>query len=71
MAGNAGAFTKTWAFLDFGAGVLALVSLSSAVLWGLAATDRLILHSKHRLLARASTAPPRWPACSFSRSMCG
>ncbi|MGO4423752.1 hypothetical protein AB4Z54_34975, partial [Streptomyces sp. MCAF7] len=50
--GNAGAFTKTWAFLDFGAGVLALVSLSSAVLWGLAATDRLILHSKHRLLAQ-------------------
>lgn len=52
VAGNAGAFTQTWAFLDFGAGVLALVSLSSAVLWGLAATDRLILHSKHRLLAQ-------------------
>ncbi|MGY0056547.1 hypothetical protein ACWY4P_08300 [Streptomyces sp. LZ34] len=52
VAGNAGAFSQTWAFLDFGAGVLALVSLSSAVLWGLAATDRLILHSKHRLLAQ-------------------
>ncbi|GAA2360982.1 hypothetical protein [Streptomyces cuspidosporus] len=52
VAANAGAFTRTWAFLDFGAGVLALVSLSSAVLWGLAATDRLILHSHHRLLAQ-------------------
>ncbi|MET7761330.1 hypothetical protein [Streptomyces sp. NPDC005336] len=53
VANNAGAFTKTFAFLDFGAGVLALVCLTSAVLWGLAATDQLILHTHHRLVAQA------------------
>ncbi|MBL1098842.1 hypothetical protein JK363_19670 [Streptomyces sp. 205] len=52
VANNVGAFTKTWAFLDFGAGVLALVSLTSAVLWGLAATDQLVLHTNHRLIAQ-------------------
>ncbi|MEU3463942.1 hypothetical protein ABZ721_28825 [Streptomyces sp. NPDC006733] len=52
VAGQAGAFTRTWAFLDFGAGVLALVCLTATVLWGLAATDRLLLHSSHRLLAQ-------------------
>lgn len=52
VANNAGAFSKTFAFLDFGAGVLALVCLTSAVLWGLAATDQMILHSNHRLIAQ-------------------
>ncbi|MFE9258789.1 hypothetical protein [Streptomyces sp. NPDC006879] len=52
VAAGAGAFSRFWAFLDFGAGVLALVSLTSTVLWGLAATDRLFLHSAQRLLAQ-------------------
>ncbi|GAA4987173.1 hypothetical protein GCM10025734_11910 [Kitasatospora paranensis] len=41
------------AFLGAAAGVLALVSFSSAVLWGLAATDRLLLYPVHRLAAQA------------------
>ncbi|WP_326612274.1 hypothetical protein OG949_25680 [Streptomyces scopuliridis] len=41
------------AFLDFGAGVLSLLSLSGAVVWGLIATDRLLLSPRHRLLAQA------------------
>ncbi|MGV9270581.1 hypothetical protein ACWDRR_38745 [Kitasatospora sp. NPDC003701] len=41
------------AFLGTAAGVLALVSFSAAVLWGLAATDRLFLHPVHRLAAQA------------------
>ncbi|MBW1603613.1 hypothetical protein JJV70_16175 [Streptomyces sp. JJ66] len=52
VAFNAGAFHRTREFLDFGAGVLALVSLTATVLWGLAATDRLLLSSPHRLLAQ-------------------
>jgi hypothetical protein len=52
VAGNVGAFTRPLDFLDFGAGVLSLVSLTATVLWGLAATDRLLLHSSHRLLAQ-------------------
>ncbi|WP_461027545.1 hypothetical protein [Streptomyces sparsus] len=52
VAISAGAFHRTREFLDFGAGVLALVSLTATVLWGLAATDRLILGSSHRLLAQ-------------------
>ncbi|MER5182107.1 cytochrome b/b6 domain-containing protein [Streptomyces sp. NPDC002896] len=40
-------------FLNFGAGVLSLVSLTSSVLWGLVATDRLFLNSRQRLLAQA------------------
>lgn len=40
-------------FLDFGAGVLALVSLSSAVLWGLASTDRKLLYPEHRLVTQS------------------
>ncbi len=50
---SAGAFSKMFVFLDFGAGVLALVCLTSAVLWGLAATDQMILRTKQRLLAQA------------------
>ncbi len=53
VAWDAGAFSQTFAFLDFGAGVLALVCLTSAVLWGLAATDQLILHTNQRLIAQA------------------
>ncbi|MEV6207859.1 hypothetical protein [Kitasatospora sp. NPDC051914] len=41
------------AFLGVAAGVLALVSFSSAVLWGLTATDRLLLYPVHRLAAQA------------------
>ncbi|REK88786.1 hypothetical protein DY245_19120 [Streptomyces inhibens] len=50
---HSGAMDTLMRFLDFGAGVLALVSLSVTVLWGLAATDRMVLHSGHRLLAQA------------------
>jgi hypothetical protein len=41
------------AALDFTTGVLSLVALTSAVVWGLVATDRLFLHSRQRLLAQA------------------
>ncbi|MFG2497013.1 cytochrome b/b6 domain-containing protein [Streptomyces sp. NPDC048441] len=41
------------AALDFTTGVLSLVSLTAAVVWGLVATDRLFLHSRQRLLAQA------------------
>ncbi len=50
---RSGAMDGLMNFLDFGAGVLALVSLSVTVLWGLAATDRMVLKSGHRLLAQA------------------
>ncbi|MFJ1703740.1 hypothetical protein [Kitasatospora sp. NPDC088346] len=40
-------------FLGVAAGVMALVSFSAAVLWGLTATDRLLLHPMHRLAAQA------------------
>lgn len=43
---------RVWAFLDFGAGVLALLSLTATTLWGLAATDRILLGPDHRLLAQ-------------------
>ncbi|MFJ9076367.1 hypothetical protein ACIRO3_14065 [Streptomyces sp. NPDC102278] len=49
---QAGALTDFWNFLDFGAGVLSLVSLSATVLWGLAATDRTLFSSGHRLVAQ-------------------
>ncbi|MEU6296271.1 hypothetical protein [Streptomyces erythrochromogenes] len=52
VAARAGAFSQLWDFLDFGAGVLSLVSLTSTVLWGLISTDRLVLKSGHRLLAQ-------------------
>ncbi|MFD3546586.1 hypothetical protein ACFWUW_13435 [Streptomyces sp. NPDC058655] len=52
VAARAGALTQLWDFLDFGAGVLSLVSLTSTVLWGLVATDRVLLGSGHRLLAQ-------------------
>ncbi len=52
VAARAGAFSQLWDFLDFGAGVLSLVSLTSTVLWGLISTDRLLLKSGHRLLAQ-------------------
>ncbi|GAA1922233.1 ferric reductase-like transmembrane domain-containing protein [Streptomyces durmitorensis] len=41
------------AALDFTTGVLSLVSLTAAVVWGLVASDRLFLHSRQRLLAQA------------------
>ncbi|MFD7664408.1 hypothetical protein [Streptomyces sp. NPDC059788] len=53
IAAQARAPQRVLSFLDFGAGVLALVSLTGTVLWGLAATDRLLLHSGHRLVAQA------------------
>lgn len=52
VAVQAGALTRLWDFLDYGAGVLSLVSLTSTVLWGLAATDRTLLASGHRLVAQ-------------------
>ncbi|MFD5732148.1 hypothetical protein ACFWIY_04870 [Streptomyces sioyaensis] len=50
---RSGAMDGLLNFLDYGAGVLTLVSLSVTVLWGLAATDRMVLRSNHRLLAQA------------------
>ncbi|MEV5544702.1 cytochrome b/b6 domain-containing protein [Streptomyces sp. NPDC052309] len=41
------------AFLDFGAGVLALVCLSCSVIWGLVAQDRILLDARRRILAQA------------------
>ncbi|WP_425581649.1 hypothetical protein, partial [Streptomyces stramineus] len=52
VAARSGAAERAQDFLDFGAGVLALVSLTSTVLWGLAATDRRLLGSAHRLFAQ-------------------
>lgn len=52
MSARAGVLTRLWDFLDYGAGVLSLVSLTGAVLWGLAATDRTLLASAHRLAAQ-------------------
>ncbi|GHF67856.1 hypothetical protein GCM10010218_56710 [Streptomyces mashuensis] len=52
VAARSGVAERTRLFLDFGAGVLALVSLTATVLWGLAATDRMLLGSGHRLLAQ-------------------
>ncbi|MGW1959911.1 cytochrome b/b6 domain-containing protein [Streptomyces sp. NPDC001935] len=40
-------------FLNFGAGVLSLVSLSCSVIWGLVATDRIFLNTRQRLVAQA------------------
>lgn len=40
------------AALDFTTGVLSLVSLTAAVAWGLLATDRLFLSTRHRLIAQ-------------------
>ncbi|MGX1913893.1 cytochrome b/b6 domain-containing protein [Streptomyces phaeochromogenes] len=40
-------------FLNFGAGVLSLVSLTLSVLWGLVATDRVFLNTRQRLIAQA------------------
>ncbi|MEV6318228.1 hypothetical protein [Streptomyces sp. NPDC051776] len=41
------------AAMDFISGVLTLVSLTSAVIWGLIATDRVLLEPRQRLLAQA------------------
>lgn len=54
VVGRAGALTHLWDFLDFGAGVLSLVSLTATVLWGLVATDRVLLGPGHRLLAQGA-----------------
>ncbi|MFI9646183.1 cytochrome b/b6 domain-containing protein [Streptomyces sp. NPDC052040] len=40
-------------FLNFGAGVLALVSLSCSVIWGLIAQDRIFLNIRQRIVAQA------------------
>ncbi|MFF7126196.1 MULTISPECIES: cytochrome b/b6 domain-containing protein [unclassified Streptomyces] len=40
-------------FLNFGAGVLSLVSLTSSVIWGLVTQDRLILNTRQRIVAQA------------------
>jgi DMSO/TMAO reductase YedYZ heme-binding membrane subunit len=39
-------------FLNFGAGVLSLVSLTCSVIWGLIAQDRLILNTRQRIVAQ-------------------
>ncbi|MFC9629071.1 cytochrome b/b6 domain-containing protein [Streptomyces mirabilis] len=39
-------------FLNFGAGVLSLVSLTCSVIWGLIAQDRLILNTRQRIMAQ-------------------
>ncbi|MFF6779918.1 cytochrome b/b6 domain-containing protein [Streptomyces sp. NPDC012510] len=40
-------------FLDFGAGVLSLVSLTCSVLWGLVAQDRTLLNTRQRIIGQA------------------
>ncbi|WP_234045614.1 ferric reductase-like transmembrane domain-containing protein [Streptomyces adelaidensis] len=40
-------------FLDFGAGVLSLVSLTVSVLWGLVAQDRTLLNTRQRIIGQA------------------
>lgn len=40
-------------FLNFGAGVLSLVSLSCSVIWGLIAQDRIFLNIRQRIVAQA------------------
>ncbi|MFD7435709.1 cytochrome b/b6 domain-containing protein [Streptomyces sp. NPDC059861] len=40
-------------FLDFGAGVLSLVTLTGSVLWGLFAQDRILLNARQRILGQA------------------
>ncbi|MFJ6723604.1 MULTISPECIES: cytochrome b/b6 domain-containing protein [unclassified Streptomyces] len=40
-------------FLNFGAGVLSLVSLSCSVIWGLVAQDRIFLDTRQRLIGQA------------------
>jgi len=40
-------------FLNFGAGVLCLVSLSCSVIWGLVAQDRIFLNPKQRIIGQA------------------
>ncbi|MFJ8269664.1 cytochrome b/b6 domain-containing protein [Streptomyces sp. NPDC094154] len=40
-------------FLNFGAGVLSLVSLSCSVIWGLVAQDRIILNTRQRIVGQA------------------
>lgn len=39
-------------FLDFGAGVLSLVSLTCSVIWGLIAQDRMLLNTRERIMAQ-------------------
>ncbi|MGV9317871.1 cytochrome b/b6 domain-containing protein [Streptomyces sp. NPDC003660] len=40
-------------FLNFGAGVLSLVSLSCSVIWGLVAQDRVLLNTRQRIIGQA------------------
>ncbi|MET9729453.1 cytochrome b/b6 domain-containing protein [Streptomyces sp. NPDC006458] len=40
-------------FLNFGAGVLSLVSLSCSVIWGLVAQDRIFLNTRQRIVGQA------------------
>ncbi|MFF9812208.1 cytochrome b/b6 domain-containing protein [Streptomyces sp. NPDC014006] len=40
-------------FLNFGAGVLSLVSLSCSVIWGLVAQDRILLNTRQRIVGQA------------------
>jgi DMSO/TMAO reductase YedYZ heme-binding membrane subunit len=40
-------------FLNFGAGVLSLVSLSCSVIWGLVAQDRVFLNTRQRIIGQA------------------
>ncbi|MDG9719157.1 cytochrome b/b6 domain-containing protein [Streptomyces sp. DH24] len=40
-------------FLNFGAGVLSLVSLSCSVVWGLVAQDRIFLDARQRIIGQA------------------
>ncbi|WP_210590059.1 cytochrome b/b6 domain-containing protein [Streptomyces sp. GESEQ-35] len=44
---------KVREFLNFGAGVLCLVSLSCSVIWGLVAQDRIFLTARQRIIGQA------------------
>jgi len=52
------------AFLDFGVGVLSLVSLSAAVIWGLVSTDEFFLGPRQRLMTQGIHRALGSPRCA-------
>ncbi|MGW3101522.1 cytochrome b/b6 domain-containing protein [Streptomyces sp. NPDC001100] len=44
--------SQVQSFLNFGAGVLSLVSLTCSVIWGLVAQDRVVLNIRQRIVAQ-------------------
>jgi hypothetical protein len=46
-------YSRVFAFIDFGSGVMTLLLLTFSVMWGLVAADRFVLDPGHRLIAQA------------------